>query len=71
MEEHNDGIEMLDHTEDLDPVEIKKEQNQGDPENIVMSDVEDYPSHSPPSPPDSKSRLTANKDHKSLPSSSS
>lgn len=26
MEEHNDGIEMSDHTEDLDPVEIKKEQ---------------------------------------------
>ena len=62
---------MLDHTEDLDPVEIKKEQNQADPENIVMSDVEDYPSHSPPSPPESQSRPTANKNHKCLPSSSS
>lgn len=68
MEEHNDGIEMSDHREDLDPVEIKKEQNQADPENIVMSDVEDYPSHSPPSPPESQSRPTANKNHKSLPS---
>lgn len=83
MEEHNDGIEMLDHTEDPDPVEIKKEQNQADPENIVMSDVEDYPSHSPPSPPESQytslgrnepesyTKPTANTNHRALPSPSS
>ena len=70
IEEHNDGIGILDHMEDLNPVKIKKEPNQADSGNMVMSDVEDLASHLPQSPPESQPRHTANRNHRKLPSSS-
>ena len=68
---HNDETEMLDHTEDINPVDVKKESNQADSENIAVSDVEDFSSHLPHPPPESQPRHTANKNHRKLPSSSS
>ena len=62
QKEHDDDIEMSDHTE---------EPKQADSKNTVMSDVENPPNYSPSSLIESQPRSTANKNNKSLPSSNS
>lgn len=58
QKEHDDDIEMSDHT---------GEPNQADSKDTVMSDVENPPNYSPSPLIESQPRTTANKNHRELP----